>query len=398
MGKSHVLKRLKRGIGRYILLQDSTRVGLLDTLREHPKATVLSDDNDGMWTDIPTLNVLKAALAERNARVLHVNRASLRAGSHDIIFSGRIASASNHEPANLSARYSPHFQAIASRSTVIQLTRNPLDLLEFIDWRVCEDNHFRSDQFFKDTGITSLGLAAAQDVLDFVHHYAWRFQSIDLRRLNSIAVERKRDPEGWADRCIALHVEQPVGVVAGRPPPSPLVQRWTERRNSAVQARASMPSGSAYGSQSVQGGADAAQKAEPLTDTRPIGEPSDCAVGLTTLAAPRSTGDDTDVNGDQVFPTDVRDELPSGMSEASSGQDAAVGRGEPLRASAAEAAKLAATDLPATSVLAASSLRSPEQEQEPRQRPGQTEPPQLDGHVSAGSASFSARHESGHHL
>jgi hypothetical protein len=65
VGKSHVLKR---GIGRYILLQESTRVGLLDTLREHPKATVLSDDNDGTWTDIPTLNVLKAALAARNQR------------------------------------------------------------------------------------------------------------------------------------------------------------------------------------------------------------------------------------------------------------------------------------------------------------------------------------------
>jgi hypothetical protein len=368
VGKSHVLKR---GIGRHILLQDSTKVGLLDTLREHPKATVLSDDNDGMWTDIATLNVLKAALAEQNARVLHVNRASLRAGSHDIIFAGRFASASNHEPAKLSAKYVAHFEAIASRATVINLTRMPTDLLDFVDWRVCECDHFRCEQFWLDTGITSLGLAAAQDVLDFVHQYAWRLPSIDLRQLNRIAVERKRYPEGWTDRCIATLRDH--AVVEGRPPPPPFVQRWTERRRSTRQASATTHSALVH---ATQRGAEVARTTDILSTNRPFGESSERAVRLPKPAASQSARHGAEGGDDHVLPIHVSEELPSGMlPEASVGQGAAVGTWAPLGAPAAEADKLNPTVPPQTSMLPAAPPPSPEQEQELPQRADQAAPP-----------------------
>lgn len=224
IGKSLILKRV---IGDHIQVQDATKVGVLDTLRANPTATILMDDYDDAWTDIPTLNVFKAALAEPDARVMHVNRQTLRSQTSETTFSGRIVIVSNTETEKLSPKFQPHLEALGSRATVIHLTRGPRDLLEFLDWRVCECDHFRSEQFFKDTGITSLGLPAAQDALDFVHEFAWRLPSISLRTLNQIAVERKLYKDGWHDRALALLRDKPI--FDGKPPAAPVVQRWNDR-------------------------------------------------------------------------------------------------------------------------------------------------------------------------
>ena len=51
VGKSLILKR---AIGPYVPAQDASKVGVLDTLRKHPTGTILLDDYDHLWTDIPT--------------------------------------------------------------------------------------------------------------------------------------------------------------------------------------------------------------------------------------------------------------------------------------------------------------------------------------------------------
>lgn len=83
--------------------------------------------------------------------------------------------------------------------------------------------------------------------MDFVHQHAWRLPSIDLRQLNRIALERKKFPERWADRCASMLLDHPVAD--GHPPPPPLVCRWTERRNNLKHVPPARLSGAASESQ-----------------------------------------------------------------------------------------------------------------------------------------------------
>ncbi len=207
IGKSLMVKdALRRAGSVYQLVQNATKVGILDTLRRHPNAVILLDDFDDMWTDIPMLNVFKNALDNADSRVAHVNRVTMRKGQDHFTFGGKVIVLSNVDPAKIPAKYAEHGKAVRKRGKEVNISRDPMDLLQFIDYRVCDRFHFTSSQFYRDTGLHAIGLQAAQDVMRFIHTHAWRMETIDLRTLNAIAKERKLYPDGWEQRCITLYV------------------------------------------------------------------------------------------------------------------------------------------------------------------------------------------------
>jgi hypothetical protein len=239
IGKSHVVREVLQN--NFLPAGNPSEAALFDILRKNPTGTILMDDSDVIWQDVDVMNLLKAALdGAAGIPVLRQNRQSIREGIDGFVFLGRLIVLSNEDPEQTSRRCRPHVEALMSRCHTVKLSRSPLDLLEYLDWIVAERDHFRSSQFYKDTRITSLGFEAAQDVLDFLHENAWLLDSVSVRALNQIAVERKIAPADWRERIEAQFRETPIR--GDHPPPAPRLKRWRERQLSGRAISVAAPS------------------------------------------------------------------------------------------------------------------------------------------------------------
>jgi hypothetical protein len=102
---------------------------------------------------------------------------------------------------------------------VVSISFDPLELLRYIDYHVCELDYLRRWRF---------SLATAQQILDTFHLCAWRLRNIDFRCLNEFADEARRDPGGWTEKVEGILRPKPIRDDV--PPLAPRIQPRSMRR------------------------------------------------------------------------------------------------------------------------------------------------------------------------
>jgi hypothetical protein len=209
-----------------IFCRNMTKAGFLAFLRKHGTGgkLILIDDGDEFLMDIGFCNLLKQVLVnERRRTITTVNHAALRDGSDSFVIDCRFIMLTNHDPDHVSAKMRPHVQALKGRCPVVSISFDPLELLRYIDYHVCELDYLR--RRFR------CGLARSQEVLDAYHKYGWRLENIDFRALNSFADEATRYPDRWTETITGILRRKPVRD--DEPPPAPHIVPWSMRRTAS---------------------------------------------------------------------------------------------------------------------------------------------------------------------
>jgi hypothetical protein len=215
---------------------DMTRSGFIDCLRAFPHGLHFLDDFDGWMLESAFLNVMQRAAENKPRRTIMVrNRTTTRTGIDRIEFFGQTAIFSNYDRDNLPARVKSQVQSVCGRAKTVIISRDRQDLLDYLAWLISEEDYFRSEAFTRENNIGAIGLAAAQDVIDIIHTYAWWLETIDLRTLDTIAVARIHDPTGWKNTVRAMLMRTPVRQ--GEPPPAPILRGWNDRHGLSLPVK-----------------------------------------------------------------------------------------------------------------------------------------------------------------
>lgn len=219
------------------LIQDASLFGVRAAFMENPTAYFWLNDYDAWLDDSAYLNFLKNATEPGSTRLLGArNQTTLRKKEEKVAFDGRLVNCTNVDLFSLSKSVQRHVEAVTGRGKLINLSSDPLELLKYIDYWVCELDYFRTAKFRQVTEINRpISLADAQAILDFVHANAWRLP-LSLRSVNAIAKELKFSREHWLANCAAMF--QPPLERKDAPPPAPIIYPYGQRHGLPARAAA----------------------------------------------------------------------------------------------------------------------------------------------------------------
>ena len=222
-GKTQLVDDICEKFGvRQILCQNMTKTGFLDLLRKHKtgRKLVVIDDSDEFMADIEFCNLMKQATTNKRRRTItSINHVTLRDGTDSFDTDCRIIVLSNGDPEHVPTRMRNHVQALIGRCPVVPISFDPLELLRYVDYHVCELDYLRRWR---------VSLATAQQILDTFHLCAWRLRNIDFRCLNEFADEARRNPGGWTEKIKGIL--RPTPIRDDEPPPAPRILPRSMRR------------------------------------------------------------------------------------------------------------------------------------------------------------------------
>jgi hypothetical protein len=223
IGKTEIVKvAYRESIVHLESVPDATLHGMRQLFLANPAGHYWLDDNDQWLKHQHEVNFLKRVLQGGNIEAINAN--TLRASDYENTVNHvkshiRLIVTSNARLDALSTAQRNHVEAVIDRGERIDITTDPPELLKFLDWWIVEQNYFATDMFRAEANINrSLSLREIQDVLNFIHAFAWQLP-LSLRMIRQTAVERVMSPNDWKTKLRAGLL--PPKQLTITPPPAP---------------------------------------------------------------------------------------------------------------------------------------------------------------------------------
>jgi hypothetical protein len=207
IGKSHTWKTVAAEEGKHIQLVSTTAAGLVQSLFKYAGADAIAfDDFDAALRSEATANVVKMMTApERRRTIVHQTVESIKNAARPKGPLPHIAPPTFHvrcglimltnvdmsDPKAIDAAMRPHVAALIDRGVeFVHINRELRWIADYVVWLATEGD------IFKSAGI-DIDKSQLAQVVKFFTDNLERFQTVSVRRIQSIAMDRVTMPDAW---------------------------------------------------------------------------------------------------------------------------------------------------------------------------------------------------------